>query len=101
MVTMADSGTTTEFEPQRIQGRTYASPLELTDGYRRGEVSLVRAAAGLSTWGWDPARIARTLTHPSGHGGRRAAYSTARDEVWVEVEEHVRVLGPGEERVTP
>ncbi|HTZ07630.1 MAG TPA: hypothetical protein VMB72_01080 [Acidimicrobiales bacterium] len=95
--------TGTEFEAQRIQGRTYAAPLELTDGYRRGEVSLVQAAAGLAKWGWDPPRIARALTHPSGHGGRRAAYSTARDEVRVEVEveESVRILEPGEEWIRP
>jgi len=98
---MADTTGPAAFEPQRIHGRSYGSPLELTDSYRRGEVSLVQAAAGLARWGWDPPRIAQALTHPSGHAGRRVAYSTARDEVRVEVEESVRVIGPDEEWLAP
>ena len=66
-------GPMAEGGPVRINGRTFASPLDLTEGYRRGEVSLVQAAAGLSKWGWPPPRIAQVLTHPSGHRGRTAA----------------------------
>ena len=69
----------TQWRPIRINGRTYESPLALTDGYRRGEVSLVQAAAGLSKWGWAPPRIAQALTHPSGHRGRRAAAGVDSD----------------------
>jgi len=65
-------GLMSNFTPIRINGRTFESPLDLTEGYRRGEVSLVQAAAGLSKWGWAPPRIAQALTHPSGNRGRRA-----------------------------
>jgi len=66
-----------EFEPIRIHGRTYESPLDLTESFRRGEVSLVQAAAGLSKWGWDPPRIAQALTHPSSRRGRTRATARA------------------------
>jgi|GEM_PF-4823337 len=55
-----------EFRPIEIGGTVYDTPLSLTQGYRRGAMSLADATAGLVWWGWPPERIAKALTHPSG-----------------------------------
>jgi hypothetical protein len=62
-----------EFRPIEIDGTVYDTPLSLTQGYRRGEMSLADATAGLVWWGWPPERIAKALTHPSGGPVRSSA----------------------------